>query len=140
MVAQEGAPALTTRAAVCAGHVLGHSRLSDRKAELEQLAMNARCTPKHRRPCRKGKAEEALPQDETTAPPGPPARPEEPPVKSRRRELRSPSHNGDRAAAEYAAAPIGGADPGNRERARRAGDKSPAREPRRRDAHARRGK
>src|SRR5260221_14014370 len=34
MVAQEGAPALTTRAAVCAGHVLGHSRLSDRKAEL----------------------------------------------------------------------------------------------------------
>src|SRR5262249_5518690 len=33
--------------AVCAGHVLGHSRLSDRKAELEQLAMNARRTPKH---------------------------------------------------------------------------------------------
>src|SRR5262245_41946441 len=40
------APALTTRAAVYAGHVLGHGRLSDRKSELEQLAMNARCTPK----------------------------------------------------------------------------------------------
>jgi hypothetical protein len=47
MVAQEGAPALTRQAAVCAGHVLGHGRLSDRKAELEQLAMNARRAPKH---------------------------------------------------------------------------------------------
>ena len=47
MVAQEGAPALTTRTAVCAGHVLGHGRLRNRKAELEQLAMNARRTPKH---------------------------------------------------------------------------------------------
>ena len=46
MVAQEGAPALTRRTAVYAGHVLGHGRLSDRQAELEQLAMNTRCTPK----------------------------------------------------------------------------------------------
>ena len=46
MVAQEGAPALTRRTAVYAGHVLGHGRLSDRKAKLEQLAMNARRTPK----------------------------------------------------------------------------------------------
>src|SRR5438094_8357724 len=78
--------------------------------------------------------------DETAAPSGPPARPKEPPVKSGRRELRSPSRTGDGAAAEYAAAPIGGA--GNRERARRAGDKSPAgaREPRPDDTDARRGK
>ena len=39
MVAQEGALALTRRPAVWAGHVLGHGRLRDRKAELEQLAM-----------------------------------------------------------------------------------------------------
>jgi hypothetical protein len=41
MVAQKCAPALTRRAAVCAGHVLGYGRLSDRKAELEQLATKA---------------------------------------------------------------------------------------------------
>src|SRR6266446_4184980 len=44
MVAQEGTPALTGRAA--AGHILGDGRLSHRKTELEQLAMNARCAPK----------------------------------------------------------------------------------------------
>ena len=33
-------------AAVCAGHVLGHGRLSDRKAELEHLATNTRRIPK----------------------------------------------------------------------------------------------
>src|SRR6266550_2032764 len=44
MVAQEGTPALTGRAA--AGHILGDGRLSHRKTKLEQLAMNARCAPK----------------------------------------------------------------------------------------------
>src|SRR6266516_5977127 len=45
MVMQKGAPALTRRTAFL-GHVLGNGRLSHRKAELEQLAMNVRCTPK----------------------------------------------------------------------------------------------
>src|SRR5260221_8563684 len=45
MVMQEGAPALTRRLASL-GHVLGDGRLSHRKAELEQFAMNVRCTPK----------------------------------------------------------------------------------------------
>src|ERR1700730_11936441 len=45
MIAQERAPALTGRVAVL-GHVLGDRRLSHRKAELEQLTMNARRTPK----------------------------------------------------------------------------------------------
>jgi hypothetical protein len=44
MVTQEGAPTLTGRVSP-PGHVLGHGRLCDRKAELEQLTMNARCTP-----------------------------------------------------------------------------------------------
>ena len=42
MVAQQGAPALTARAAVYLGHVLGDGRLSHREAEFEQLAMDAR--------------------------------------------------------------------------------------------------
>jgi len=42
MVMQERAPALTRVAFL--GHVLGDGRLSHRKAELEQFAMNARCT------------------------------------------------------------------------------------------------
>src|SRR5262249_31454136 len=46
MVAHEGAPALTGWVTVCPGHVLGDGRLSHRKAELAQLAMNARRTPK----------------------------------------------------------------------------------------------
>jgi len=45
MVAQEGTPALTGRAAVYLGHVLGDGRLSYREAEFEQLAMNARRSP-----------------------------------------------------------------------------------------------
>jgi hypothetical protein len=45
MIAQEGAPTLTRRVAFL-GHVLGHRRLSHRKTELEQLAMNVRRTPK----------------------------------------------------------------------------------------------
>ena len=45
MIAQERAPALTGWSAFI-GHVLGDGRLSHRKAELEQLAMNARRTPK----------------------------------------------------------------------------------------------
>src|SRR2546430_13478500 len=47
MVAQEGTPALTGRAAVYLGHVLGDGRLSYREAEFEQLAMDARRAPKH---------------------------------------------------------------------------------------------
>jgi hypothetical protein len=46
MVAQKGAPGLTTRAASL-GHVLGNGRLRDRKAEPEQFAVNPRRTPKH---------------------------------------------------------------------------------------------
>jgi hypothetical protein len=45
MIAQERAPALTGRVAFL-GHVLGDGRLSYRKAELEQFAMNVRCTSK----------------------------------------------------------------------------------------------
>jgi hypothetical protein len=45
MIAQERAPALTRRLASL-GHVLGDGRFSHRKAELEQFAMNMRCTPK----------------------------------------------------------------------------------------------
>ena len=45
MVMQEGAPTLTRRVASL-GHVLGDDRLSHHKAELEQLAMNVRGTPK----------------------------------------------------------------------------------------------
>ena len=41
MVTQEGAPTLTGRVGP-PGHVLGDGRLRDRKAELEQLTMNAR--------------------------------------------------------------------------------------------------
>src|SRR5262249_12046436 len=44
MVTKEGAPTLTGRISL-PGHVLGHGGLSDRKTELEQLTMNARCTP-----------------------------------------------------------------------------------------------
>ena len=46
MNTQESAPALTGRVSL-PGHVLGDGRLRDRKAELEQLTMNARCTPKN---------------------------------------------------------------------------------------------
>jgi hypothetical protein len=46
MIAQEGAPTLTGRLTFL-GHVLGDGRLSHYKTELEQLAMNARRTPKH---------------------------------------------------------------------------------------------
>jgi hypothetical protein len=46
MIAQEAAPALTGRGPACPDHVLGDGRLSHRKTELEQLAMNARRTPK----------------------------------------------------------------------------------------------
>jgi len=45
MIAQERAPPLTRRV-TSLGHVLGDGRLSYRKAELEQFAMNVRCTPK----------------------------------------------------------------------------------------------
>jgi hypothetical protein len=41
MIALERAPSLTARIAFL-GHVLGHRRLSHRKAKLEQLAMDAR--------------------------------------------------------------------------------------------------
>src|SRR2546429_607270 len=46
MVAQEGAPVLTGRI-ISLDHILGDGRLSHGKAELEQLALNARRTPKH---------------------------------------------------------------------------------------------
>src|SRR5262245_52333497 len=36
----------TQARATIVGHVLGHRRLCYREPELEQLAMNARCTPK----------------------------------------------------------------------------------------------
>src|SRR5262249_48213977 len=66
--------------------------------------------------------------DETATPPGPPARPEEPAMESRRCELRSPSHVGDGAVAEHAAATqAGGAYAWPRERARRGGGKAAAR-------------
>src|SRR5260370_34785960 len=42
---KEGAPALT-RWITSRGHVFGDGRLRHRKAELDQLAMNARPTPK----------------------------------------------------------------------------------------------
>ena len=45
MVAQKGAPTLAGRVTFL-GHVLGDGRLSHRKAELEQFAMNARRAPK----------------------------------------------------------------------------------------------
>src|SRR5947208_3567786 len=45
MVAQKGPPTLTRWVAFL-GHVLGDSRLSHHKAELEQLAVNVRRTPK----------------------------------------------------------------------------------------------
>jgi hypothetical protein len=45
VVTQEGAPALT-RWITSRGHVFGDGRLRHREAELEQLAMNARRTPK----------------------------------------------------------------------------------------------
>src|SRR4029450_11260844 len=45
VVAQEGAPILWGRVRSL-GHILGDGRLSDRKAELEQLTMNVRGTPK----------------------------------------------------------------------------------------------
>jgi len=45
MVAQKRPPALPERVASPV-HVLGDGRLSDRKAELQQLTVNARCTPK----------------------------------------------------------------------------------------------
>src|SRR5262245_10335535 len=45
MIAQERAPALTRRVAFL-DLVLADGRLSHRKAEFEQLAMNVRCTPK----------------------------------------------------------------------------------------------
>ncbi len=45
VVTQEGTPVLTGRV-IFPGHVLGDGRLSHREAELEQLAMNARRTPK----------------------------------------------------------------------------------------------
>src|SRR5205823_7221386 len=44
VVTQEGAPSLGRRAASL-GHILRDTRLSDLKAELEQLAMDARGTP-----------------------------------------------------------------------------------------------
>ena len=44
MVAQQGAPALRGWL-TSLGHILGDRRLSDRKAELEQLTMDARRTP-----------------------------------------------------------------------------------------------
>jgi len=45
MVAQESAPALTGRI-TSRGHVFGDGRLRHRKAQLEQLTMNTRGTPK----------------------------------------------------------------------------------------------
>src|ERR1700730_15184537 len=42
MIAQERAPTLTGRVAFL-GHVFGDSRLSHRKAKLEQFTMNVRC-------------------------------------------------------------------------------------------------
>src|SRR5262249_6001644 len=78
--------------------------------------------------------------DETAAPPGPPARPEEPAVESRRRELRSPSHVGDGAVAEHAAAAQAGCPyPRPGDGARRGGGKAAARarEPRGRDPRGR---
>src|SRR5262245_8806039 len=45
MVAQKGSPALTGWLTSC-GHVFGNGRLRHRKAELEQLTMNTRRTPK----------------------------------------------------------------------------------------------
>src|SRR5262249_61604749 len=44
VVAQEGAPSLTWRS-LPLDHVLGHRRLCDLKAELEQFAVDARRTP-----------------------------------------------------------------------------------------------
>ena len=44
VIAEEGLPALRWRA-TSPNHVLGHSRLGDLDAELEQLAVEARCTP-----------------------------------------------------------------------------------------------
>src|SRR5215831_16073690 len=46
MVTQKRAPALPKWVAASAGHVLGDGRLSDRKAELQQLTVNAWRTPK----------------------------------------------------------------------------------------------
>src|SRR6266511_3908173 len=45
MVTQKGAPALIGRV-IFPGHIFGDGRLSHRKTELEQLAMNARRAPK----------------------------------------------------------------------------------------------
>src|SRR5258706_11423427 len=50
VVTQEGAPALGRRSAFL-DHVLRDARLSDLKAELEQLAMDARRTCVCRKPC-----------------------------------------------------------------------------------------
>lgn len=44
MVAQKGTPSLTRRSPSL-DHVFGHSQLGNLKAELEQLAMNARGSP-----------------------------------------------------------------------------------------------
>src|SRR5713226_3516625 len=44
VVAQKGLPALARRPP-SSRHVLGHCRLGDLDAKLEQLAMNARCAP-----------------------------------------------------------------------------------------------
>jgi hypothetical protein len=45
MITQEGAPSLAGRPASL-GHVFGGARLRDLKPELEQLTVNARCSPK----------------------------------------------------------------------------------------------
>src|SRR5262249_44409795 len=44
MIPQKGAPSLTWRSPSL-DHVFGYRRLCDRKAELKQFAMDARCTP-----------------------------------------------------------------------------------------------
>ena len=45
MIAQEGAPSLTWRSTPL-DHVLGNAGLRDLKPELEQFAVDARCSPK----------------------------------------------------------------------------------------------
>jgi hypothetical protein len=45
VITQEGTPSLAWRSTTL-DHILGHRRLSDLKAELEQFAVDARCAPK----------------------------------------------------------------------------------------------
>src|SRR5262245_35781986 len=78
--------------------------------------------------------------DEAAAPPWSPTRAGELTVKARRRKPRLPSHVGNGAVAKYAAAEVGGAYSGPRDRAGRGGCKGDAAtdHPRRRHAARRR--